>query len=116
VNGHQAEAALTDRVAALTPAQRAAAPLFLPYLSGERTPHNDPHAQGVLFGLRAEHDAASLGYAVLEGVAFGLRDGWTCMNRGARRGVATLAGRWRCTQRALGEADRFGNWRAFGHA
>jgi xylulokinase len=79
--GLTSEAALTDRVAALTPAQRAAAPLFLPYLSGERTPHNDPHAQGVLFGLRAEHDAASLGYAVLEGVAFGLRDGWTCMNR-----------------------------------
>ena len=79
--GLTSEAALTDRVAALTPAQRAAAPLFLPYLNGERTPHNDPHAQGVMFGLKAEHDAASLGYAVLEGVTFGLRDGWACMNK-----------------------------------
>jgi xylulokinase len=60
--------------------QRAAAPLFLPYLSGERTPHNDPHAQGVLFGLTAGHDAASVGYAVIEGVAFGLRDGWASMS------------------------------------
>ena len=73
------EAALLERVAALTPAQQAAAPIFLPYLSGERTPHNDPQAQGVLFGLGGEHDAASVGYAVIEGVAFGLRDGWASM-------------------------------------
>ncbi len=77
------EPALLDRVAALTPAQRAAAPIFLPYLSGERTPHNDPHAQGVLFGLSASHDAASIGYAVVEGVGFGLRDGLASMGVGA---------------------------------
>jgi xylulokinase len=74
------EEALLERVASLTPAQQAAAPLFLPYLSGERTPHNDPRAQGVLFGLGHQHDAASVGYAVIEGVAFGLRDGWASMN------------------------------------
>lgn len=68
-------AALLARAQALTPAQRDRAPLFLPYLSGERTPHNDPHAQGVLFGLSAEHDAGSLAWSVLEGVGFGLRDG-----------------------------------------
>jgi xylulokinase len=74
--GLASEEALLERVAAVTLAQRAAAPIFLPYLSGERTPHNDPHAQGVLFGLTASHDAAMLGYAVIEGVAFGLLDGW----------------------------------------
>jgi xylulokinase len=77
--GLPSEEALLARVAALTAQQRAAAPIFLPYLSGERTPHNDPHAQGVLFGLTTGHDAASLGYAVIEGVAFGLRDGWASM-------------------------------------
>jgi len=49
--------------------------IFLPYLSGERTPHNDPAARGVLFGLDHESDAAAIGQAVLEGVAFGLADG-----------------------------------------
>ncbi|MEO1224965.1 MAG: xylulokinase [Pseudomonadota bacterium] len=50
-------------------------PLFLPYLSGERTPHNDPNAQGVLFGLTHSTDRAQMAYAVLEGVAFALSDG-----------------------------------------
>jgi xylulokinase len=49
--------------------------IFLPYLSGERTPHNDPNAQGVLFGLGHETDAAAVAQAVLEGVAFAFRDG-----------------------------------------
>lgn len=77
--GLQSEAALLDRVAQLTPAERDRAPLFLPYLSGERTPHNDPYAQGVLFGLAHDHDAAAIGYAVIEGVTFGLADGWTSL-------------------------------------
>jgi xylulokinase len=77
--GLPSEAALLERVAGLTPAQRARAPLFLPYLSGERTPHNDPNAQGVLFGLTHEHDAAAIGYAVVEGVSFGLLDGWASL-------------------------------------
>ncbi|HEX3913311.1 MAG TPA: xylulokinase [Steroidobacteraceae bacterium] len=49
--------------------------IFLPYLSGERTPHNDPHAQGVLFGLTQETAPAAIAQAVLEGVAFAFRDG-----------------------------------------
>jgi xylulokinase len=49
--------------------------IFLPYLSGERTPHNDPNAQGVLFGLTSETSQASIAQAVLEGVAFAFRDG-----------------------------------------
>ncbi|NYG32415.1 xylulokinase [Sphaerotilus montanus] len=74
--GAASEAALLEQVAQLTPQQRARAPLFLPYLNGERTPHNNPHAQGCFFGLTNDHDAAALGYAVVEGVTFGLLDGW----------------------------------------
>ena len=77
--GLSSEEILLQQVATLTADQRATAPIFLPYLSGERTPHNDPCAQGVLFGLTAGHDAASVGYAVIEGVAFGLLDGWNSM-------------------------------------
>ena len=76
------EAARSEQVARLTATQRAQAPLFLPYLSGERTPHNNANAQGVFFGLTHEHDAAALGYAVLEGVGFGLLDGWRALTAG----------------------------------
>ncbi|MEP0847909.1 MAG: xylulokinase [Phycisphaerae bacterium] len=48
--------------------------LFLPYLSGERTPHADPLARGAFIGLTARHARAHLARAVLEGVCFGLRD------------------------------------------
>jgi xylulokinase len=47
---------------------------FLPYLAGERTPHADPHARGALAGLTLRHDRGALVRAVLEGVAYGLRD------------------------------------------
>ncbi len=66
---------LLDGVAALSPEQMQRAPLFLPYLSGERTPHNDPHAKGALVGLSLDHGPAHLAYAVMEGVTFGLLDG-----------------------------------------
>jgi xylulokinase len=49
--------------------------LFLPYLSGERSPHADPLARGAFVGLAIGHDRRHLTRAVLEGVAFGLRDG-----------------------------------------
>jgi xylulokinase len=49
--------------------------VFLPYLSGERTPHNDAHARGVLFGLNHDSDGEAIGQAVLEGVAFAFADG-----------------------------------------
>jgi xylulokinase len=48
--------------------------LFLPYLSGERTPYADPDARGVFFGLTLRHGKAHLTRAVLEGVSYGLRD------------------------------------------
>jgi xylulokinase len=47
---------------------------FLPYLSGERTPHADPHARAAFAGLTLRHDRGALARAVLEGVAYGLRD------------------------------------------
>jgi xylulokinase len=47
---------------------------FLPYLAGERTPHADPDARGAFAGLHVRHDPGALARAVLEGVAYGLRD------------------------------------------
>ena len=48
--------------------------LFLPYLTGERTPHNDANARGVFFGLHLGHTRAHMVRAVMEGVTFALRD------------------------------------------
>jgi xylulokinase len=53
--------------------------LFLPYLTGERSPHPDPLARGAFVGLTVRHDRRHLTRAVLEGVAFGLRDGLDLM-------------------------------------
>ncbi|HEY9024529.1 MAG TPA: FGGY-family carbohydrate kinase, partial [Burkholderiaceae bacterium] len=61
---------------------------FLPYLAGERTPHNDPFASGVFMGLRHETTRAHFAYAVLEGVAFGLADGLAAL-----RAAGTEVGR-----------------------
>ena len=49
--------------------------IFLPYLTGERTPHNDPLATGVFFGLNPSTDPRALALATLQGVAMGLADG-----------------------------------------
>lgn len=48
--------------------------LFLPYLSGERTPHSDPAARGTFFGLTNRHDKSHMTRALMEGVIFSLRD------------------------------------------
>lgn len=53
--------------------------LFLPYLTGERTPHPNPLARGAFIGLTARHTLPHLTRAVLEGVAFGLRDSFELM-------------------------------------
>jgi len=52
---------------------------FLPYLSGERTPHLNPEARGAFIGLRAHHARAHLTRALMEGVVFSLRDGLDAM-------------------------------------
>ena len=55
-------------------------PLFLPYLAGERTPHDDPHATGTFFGLTHATGRADLTWSVLEGVAFALREGFEALH------------------------------------
>ena len=89
------EAELLAEIEALDERSLDQAPLFLPYLAGERTPHNDAQAQGVLFGLTHEHGAAALGYAVIEGVSFGLLDGWHTLDeptRGLARSLDLVGG------------------------
>ncbi len=71
----------------------AGAPIFLPYLSGERTPHNDPEASGMFAGLSASHGPDALVYAVLEGVAFSFADGAEVLKEsGAQLREMTLVG------------------------
>jgi xylulokinase len=69
--------------------------LFLPYLTGERTPHPDPLARGALVGLTVRHGLAHCTRAVLEGVAFGLKDSFELMKSsglGAIRQVRVSGG------------------------
>ncbi|HTE62055.1 MAG TPA: xylulokinase [Solirubrobacteraceae bacterium] len=63
---------------------------FLPYLAGERTPHADPDARGAFTGLSLRHDRGALTRAVLEGVAYGLRDSLDLLRE---LGVAPESGR-----------------------
>jgi xylulokinase len=85
------EATLLKAAASLDAAGRAAAPLFLPYLSGERSPHNHPEAQGVLFGLTHATTPAAIAYAVVEGIGFGLLDGWRTLALPPEIPVASLS-------------------------
>ena len=67
--------------------------IFLPYLSGERTPHNDPKAMGVFFGLTHDIGRAALGRAVLESVAFAFADGQDALlNAGAEINAISVVG------------------------
>ena len=84
------EAALLEEIEALGADELAAAPVFLPYLAGERTPHNDPFATGAFHGLTHETRRAHAGYAVLEGVAFGMADGLAAL-RAAGTDVTRLS-------------------------
>ena len=54
---------------------------FLPYLSGERTPHPDPLARAAFIGMTSRHSRGHLTRAVLEGVAFGLKDSFTLIDQ-----------------------------------
>jgi xylulokinase len=67
--------------------------LFGPYLAGERTPHADPDARGAFVGLSLRHDRGALVRAVLEGVAFGLRDSLELLRElGVQPEVGRLSG------------------------
>ncbi|HEY6947697.1 MAG TPA: FGGY-family carbohydrate kinase, partial [Gemmatimonadales bacterium] len=84
------EAEILAEVEKLAQPVRLAAPIFLPYLTGERTPHNDPTIQGSFIGLVPGTDRATLVYSVIEGVAFGLADGLDAL-RQAGTTVDTLS-------------------------
>ena len=67
--------------------------LFAPYLAGERTPHPDPAARGAFVGLSLRHDRGALWRAMLEGVAFGLRDSLELLrDLGARPEAGRVSG------------------------
>jgi len=76
--------------------------IFLPYLSGERSPYPDPNARGVFFGLNLRHRKKHLVRAVVEGVTFGMRD---CLE--IIRGMGIPIGR----VRASGGGARSALWR-----
>ena len=88
--GHTREAEFAALAAG---AEIETAPIFLPYLNGERTPHNDAAAKGIFFGLSTRTDQAALAYSVLEGVAFSLADGHAALQAaGTRIQHATVVG------------------------
>jgi xylulokinase len=64
--------------------------LFLPYLSGERTPHPDPLARGAFVGLTVRHTFPHLTRAVLEGVSFGLRDSFELMKNSGLKDISQV--------------------------
>jgi len=75
--------------------------LFLPYLTGERTPHPDPLARGAFIGLTIRHSRAHLTRAVLEGVAFGLRDALDLMHAAGLGETGEIRGSGGGTRSAL---------------
>jgi xylulokinase len=76
---------------------------FLPYLSGERTPHPDPLARGAFIGLTLRHSRAHMTRAVLEGVAFGLKDSFTLIQNAGLGGITQV--------RASGGGTKGALWR-----
>lgn len=79
---------LSDEASSVAPGAEGL--LFLPYLSGERSPHPDPLARGGFVGLTIGHERRHLTRAVLEGVAFGLRDGLDLMIAAGMPAPATI--------------------------
>jgi xylulokinase len=74
-------------------ANRRGVPVFLPYLSGERTPHADPGATAALAGMTGDTGPAEIAQAVMEGVAMGLRDGLDALtSAGVALGPLAMAG------------------------
>lgn len=110
LSGAANEAALVAEAATLGAPALDTAPLFLPYLAGERTPHNNPFAQGTFHGLTHESTRASCAYAVLEGVAFGLADGLGALQQAGTevRRLSLVGGGARSTLWAQLIADALG--------
>ena len=69
------------------------APIFLPYLMGERSPINDPDAKGAFYGINLAHKRADLTKAVVDGICFGLKDCYdNILGMGAEAGFARVIG------------------------
>lgn len=64
--------------------------IFLPYVSGERTPHLNPQASGAWLGLRVGVERAELARAVFEGIAFAIKDGWAALRPHLRQAESLL--------------------------
>jgi len=77
--------------------------LFLPYLSGERTPYPDPLARGAFIGLTLRHTRAHMTRAVLEGVSFGLKDSLTLIQNAGLGKISQI--------RASGGGTKSALWR-----
>jgi xylulokinase len=76
---------------------------FMPYLTGERTPHPDPFARGAFVGLTLRHSRGHLTRAVLEGVAFGLKDSFTLIKNAGLGSISQV--------RASGGGTKSALWR-----
>ena len=74
---------------------------FLPYLSGERTPHPDPLARGAFVGLTLRHRRGHLTRAVLEGVSYGLKDIFTLIQNAGMEEVRQVRASGGGTKNAL---------------
>ncbi|QJR81324.1 xylulokinase [Alteromonas pelagimontana] len=74
-SGYKDVAELFMDIEANTKAEDPATPIFLPYLTGERTPHNNPNAQASFFGITAATTRAHMAQAVVQGVSMALSDG-----------------------------------------
>ncbi|MBN2117309.1 MAG: xylulokinase [Anaerolineales bacterium] len=74
---------------------------FLPYLSGERTPHPDPLARGAFVGLTIRHGRGHMTRAVLEGVSFGLKDSFTLIQNAGLGTITQVRGSGGGTKGAL---------------
>ncbi|CRM79141.1 xylulokinase [Pseudomonas sp. 8 R 14] len=96
LTGMADEQTLLEQVQAQLPIEQhvpLGTPLFLPYLAGERTPHNDPLLRGGFMNLGHDCTPAMLGYAVMEGVGFGLLDALRAVqSTGADVGACALVG------------------------
>ncbi len=77
--------------------------LFLPYLTGERTPHPDPLARGAWVGLTVRHTRAHMTRSVLEGVAFGIKDSFSLIQASGLGGIEQV--------RISGGGAKSGLWR-----
>jgi xylulokinase len=80
--GAASESELENQASQLHADDRAAAPLFLPYLGGERTPHNQANLRASFHGIGHGTSQAAMAYAVFEGVTFGLLDGLAALRQG----------------------------------